>query len=154
METLHIQHVDELESVVDTVLEKLSTQRVAGKSSVLALSGDLGAGKTTFMQVFAKKLGVTESVISPTYVIMKRYELTTGTPYTTLVHMDVYRIEDIREMEPLHFSEVQNDADAVICIEWAEKIKELLPEHTVYMHIESTGEESRSITLSEYGKEN
>ena len=75
METLHISHVEELDAVAIIALGKLARVHVTGQTPVLALSGDLGAGKTTFMQAFARQLHISESVISPTYVIMKRYKI-------------------------------------------------------------------------------
>lgn len=150
METLHITHESELENVAVMVLRKLATIFSQGKTPVLALSGDLGAGKTTFMQFFAKQLHIEEVVTSPTYVIMKKYDIDEGSTevFSSLIHMDVYRIEDLDEMRVLRFNELLAEPAAVICIEWAEKIKPLLPDHTLYMHIESTGEQSRTITFS------
>jgi tRNA threonylcarbamoyladenosine biosynthesis protein TsaE len=152
METLHIETVEELDGVAIIALGKLCTIYNEGKTPVLAISGDLGAGKTTFMQAFAKQLGITESVISPTYVIMKRYVVPEEDVevFKTLVHMDVYRIDDVSEMSPLRFEEVLAEEGSVVCIEWAEKIMELLPPHTLSMNIESTGENSREITFSNH----
>lgn len=150
METLHIAHENDLEGVAIIVLGKLVTILSQGKTPVLALSGDLGAGKTTFMQVFAKQLHIEEIVTSPTYVIMKKYDVEEGAIeiFKSLIHLDVYRIEALDEMRVLRLNELLTEPYAVICIEWAEKIKELLPNHTIYMQIESTGEQSRTITFS------
>lgn len=150
METLHITDESELGGIAIIALGKLAAITSTGKTPVLALSGDLGAGKTTFIQFLAKELHIEEIVTSPTYVIMKRYEVQDDSVeiFKELVHLDVYRIEDQDEMRVLRFKEVFQEKDSVICIEWAEKIKELLPEHTLYMHIESTNEQSRTITFS------
>ena len=67
------------------VLKKLKTKNTA---TVVALSGDLGAGKTTFVQALGKELGVTETMQSPTYVLMKKYEIKKALPFKTLVHID------------------------------------------------------------------
>ncbi len=150
METLHITHERELEGVAIIVHGMFAAIFKQGKTPVLALSGDLGAGKTTFMQFFAKELHIEEIVTSPTYVIMRRYEVPEDAVeiFKELVHLDVYRIEDLDEMRVLCFTQLLEQKNIVICIEWAEKIKPLLPEHTLYMHIESTGEQSRTITFS------
>ena len=150
METLHITGVQELEGVAIIALGKLVQVHTSGETPVLALSGDLGAGKTTFMQALSQQLHITEPVISPTYVIMKRYQIPEEAAeiFNTLVHIDAYRIEDIDEMRVLGFQEVLHEPKTVVCIEWAEKIQKLLPAHTVYMSIEITGEESREITFS------
>ncbi len=150
METLHITDERELEGIAIIALGKLAAIALQGKTPVLAITGDLGAGKTTFMQKFAKELHIEDTVTSPTYVIMKRYEVHDDTieMFKTLIHLDVYRIESIDEMRVLRFEELLQEQGAVVCIEWAEKIKELLPEHTLYMEIVSTGEQSRTITFS------
>lgn len=150
METLHITDESELEGIAIIALGKLVTVAHQGKTPVLALEGNLGAGKTTFMQKFAKELHIEDTVTSPTYVIMKRYEVQDDTIeiFKTLIHLDVYRIESIDEMRVLRFGELLQEQGAVVCIEWADKIKELLPEHTLYMEIQSTGEQSRTITFS------
>jgi tRNA threonylcarbamoyladenosine biosynthesis protein TsaE len=117
---------------------------------VVTLSGDLGAGKTACVQAFAKALGITETVISPTYVIMKNYSIphseTCG--WSTLVHIDAYRIEDEVEMEVLGFRDILNDQKAIVCIEWPERIPGLLPKPTVHIAIEQAGETRREVTLS------
>jgi len=150
MEKLHIKGLEELDALANTVLGMLALSRKENKTSVLAISGDLGAGKTTFMQAFAKQLQIEEPVISPTYVIMKKYavEEESNALFQTLIHMDVYRIETIDEMRPLRFEELLELPDTVMCIEWAEKIKELLPAHTLYMGIKITGENSREILFT------
>jgi tRNA threonylcarbamoyladenosine biosynthesis protein TsaE len=147
METLHIESETDLESVTLVALRLLSDSKIENQASVLALTGDLGAGKTAFTKTLAKVLGVTDVVTSPTFVIMKQYQTDGTALFDELVHIDAYKIEDCDEMRPLRFSEVLQRKDSVVCIEWAEKIKPLLPEHTLYMHIKSTGEQSRTITF-------
>ena len=152
METLHIQHESELGIVVEKTLELLDEKKHKGQASVLVLTGDLGAGKTTFTKLLGRELGVEEEIASPTFVIMKRYRLDTDTQTTAsfvqFVHIDAYRVEDIDEMRPLRFAEVLQESDTLICIEWGEKIKELLPPHTLTLDIEITSEASRTITFS------
>jgi tRNA threonylcarbamoyladenosine biosynthesis protein TsaE len=151
METLHIEDEQGLENVVNRVLEILESRNVEDSASVLALSGTLGAGKTTFTQILAKKLRITDVVNSPTYVIMKKYECADDDTslFTNLYHIDAYRIEDQDEMRVLGFEKILKEPDALVCIEWGERIKELLPTHTVYMHIDvGESETGRTITLS------
>lgn len=148
MEKLEIMHESELVGVAQSVLQLLAAKRIKNTASVLALHGDLGAGKTTFMQTLARLLHIEETVISPTYVIMKKYTLPEDAEhFNVLVHIDAYRIEDIDEMRVLRFEEVLAEKDTIICIEWAEKIADLLPGHTVHMDIKINGE-GRVITLS------
>ena len=140
MKRWEIETPEELTGVAAEVLTLL--QQTTEKARVLALHGDLGAGKTTFVQAIAKLLGVTEVVTSPTFVVMKRY---VGTP-ETLIHIDSYRIEDIDEMRVLGFQALLQEKKTIICIEWAERIAELLPQDTLHLTFTIEGNK-RQLTL-------
>ncbi len=147
MEKLEITDEKELSLLASKLLEILAEKKPEESAAVLALHGDLGAGKTSFVKALALVLGITEVVTSPTFVIMKLYQAEETEVFAKLAHIDAYRIEDIDEMRVLRFEEVLAEKDTIICIEWAEKIKELLPAHTVHMNIE-INDESRVITIS------
>lgn len=115
-------------------------------AKVLALSGDLGAGKTTFMQALALAAGVSEMVTSPTFVIMKQYTLPQSDQF--LVHIDAYRIESPDEMRVLGLPELLKDPRAVVCIEWAERIAELLPSDVLTLTFAVTASGERTLTIS------
>lgn len=123
----------------------LATLNLEVGATVLALHGDLGAGKTTFVQTLARSLGVTETVTSPTFVIMKQYG-TNSAQFTTLIHIDAYRIETDDEMRPLRFAELLAQPQTLICVEWAERIQTLLPKGTVHISLVLNQDESRTIT--------
>lgn len=113
---------------------------------VLALYGDLGAGKTTFVQALAKTLGVTDVVPSPTFILLREY--TTTDPYITeLIHIDAYRLEDPAEIKTLAFDTVLKKQNALICVEWADRIEPLLPEGTLRLHFSHQKENERVITF-------
>ncbi len=95
----------------------------ARKGEIYCLSGDLGVGKTVFTQGFAKGLGISEAVNSPTFTIVQVYEGTKMPFY----HFDVYRIADIDEMEEIGYEDYFY-GEGVCLVEWAELIDELLPE--------------------------
>jgi len=149
MEKMVIGSESVLIEVAHQVLQKLNARARTEAATVLALSGDLGAGKTTFVQMLGTLLRVREDITSPTFVIMKIYQLDaqTDSPFTELIHIDAYRIEVLDEMRVIGFSELLQKGNTLICIEWAEKIKELLPADTLCMHIAIEGE-SRVVTLS------
>ncbi len=92
------------------------------KSGVIALIGELGAGKTTFAAGFAKGLGIKEKIISPTFVLIRQHKI----PNTkrTLYHVDLYRLETVN-IKGLGLKEIFLDPDAVILIEWADKLEKL-----------------------------
>ena len=143
--TYTITDESELAPIAVELVALLKEREADGSAAVLALHGDLGAGKTTFMQTLAQTLGVSEAVTSPTFVVMKKYT-TSDDRFTQLVHIDAYRIEDVDEMRPLQFDAELADEGSIIGIEWAEKIAPALPERTVHITFTPT-ETSRTITI-------
>lgn len=124
---------------------------------ILALYGDLGSGKTTFVQGLAKGLGIKKRIISPTFVISRQYkipthlgggEATTSTPArcNAFYHIDLYRIENKRDLEGLGLEEIINDLQNIVVIEWAEKIKHLLSERRIDIYFEYIDENRRRIS--------
>lgn len=100
---------------------------------VVALVGDLGAGKTTFAQGFAKALGIKNRMTSPTFLIFRTYELKAKN-FHSFFHMDAYRIDNPKELKPLGFKDALKDPGHIFLIEWADKIKEILPKDTIWVH--------------------
>ena len=121
----------------------------ADTTRVIALHGDLGAGKTTFVQQLGQVLGVTDPITSPTFTIMNRYE-TSHTVWHTLLHMDAYRIEEIAELTPLHFNELLTKPNTIFCIEWAELIADALPVYTTHLTLSTGVHEDRSVTITSH----
>lgn len=126
-------------------------------AAIVCLSGDLGAGKTTFSQQVAKILNIHEVVNSPTFVIQKNYTIGQGVvslvggsgvsqfPYKNFIHIDAYRLEDAGEMEKLKFFEIIADPENLIFIEWPERIAKILPKQAIFLKFESVDENSRKI---------
>lgn len=103
----------------------LKSRPKMAKGLVLAFSGDLGSGKTTFIQGFLKGLGVKNKVTSPTFVIMKHYK--------HAYHIDCYRLRKPAELIDIGFKELLNKPKSIFLIEWAEKIKRILPKDTIWL---------------------
>lgn len=128
---------------------KLGENAVPGQ--VFALTGDLGVGKTVFTQGMAKGLGIEEPVSSPTFTIVQIYD----EGRLPFYHFDVYRIGDIEEMEEIGFEDYVM-GDGVSLIEWADLIREILPEKRTEIRIEKDLEQGfdyRRITIRETGKQ-
>jgi tRNA threonylcarbamoyladenosine biosynthesis protein TsaE len=151
METFiyNITSVTDLTRVTETVLAHARMRAVASphQATVCAFSGDLGTGKTTFIQSLARSLGVAEIVTSPTFVVMKQYE-TSDETFAELVHIDAYRIEDVDEMRPLGFSALLLQPRTLICIEWAERVATLLPADAIVISLELHPDETRTLTIT------
>lgn len=114
---------------------------------VFCLDGDLGVGKTVFSKGFANGLGIKSMITSPTFAIVCTYD---ESEYT-FNHFDVYRMNDIDELEDIGFSEYFDDKNSVTLIEWGGLFKNYLPYNTVFILIEkdlSKGEDYRKITIS------
>jgi tRNA threonylcarbamoyladenosine biosynthesis protein TsaE len=134
-------------SVLAAELLLMAKNQMSEGATILALHGDLGAGKTTFVQALGKSLGVTEQITSPTFTIMKGYE-TTSADFEHLIHMDAYRIDDIAELGPLRFSEILATPKTLFCIEWAEKIKEALPVSVINLTLAVADENTRTVHIA------
>ncbi len=141
------KNMKEFKTYSDQETKKLAA-RLAGKmkSGVIALSGQLGAGKTTFVQGFAKSLGIKEKVISPTFIIVRQHKIP-GTK-KMLYHIDLYRMEDQKQIQDLGLKDLFNNSNNLVLVEWAERAKELIPSDATWISFENLGGESRSITLA------
>jgi tRNA threonylcarbamoyladenosine biosynthesis protein TsaE len=136
----------QLKGVAERALALLRERNVKGHATLLTLEGDLGAGKTTFVQALAQALGVEETVQSPTYVLMKSYKLS-DKQFERLVHIDAYRLSDASEFEALNPSEFLLDEKALVVVEWPERIEGALPESDLKLRFsaEDTGDGERYI---------
>ena len=114
-------------------------------NGLIALTGELGTGKTTFVQGFAKGLGITEKIISPTFVLIRHHGFGKD---RTLFHIDLYRLEDSLNIKELGLEEIWSNPKNLVLIEWAEKIEKLLPENALKIKIEKRENNARLITLS------
>lgn len=108
---------------------------------VVALTGELGAGKTCFTQGLARGLGVTGRAVSPTFVLINEYR-----GRLPVHHVDAYRTESLTELLDLGLEELFA-GDGVTIVEWADKLLPLLPADAIHVHIEGLGDEPRTITI-------
>ena len=116
--------------------------KLVESGDIICLIGDLGAGKTSFTKAFALGLEVEDYVTSPTFTIIQEYE-----GRLPLYHFDVYRIEDLREMEDIAYEEYFY-GDGVCVIEWAQIIKDLLPKNYLQIEIKHMDIEKREICFT------
>ncbi len=117
---------------MQNIARELLKGGVGEAATILGLSGDLGAGKTTFTQQLAGLLGVKEDVTSPTFVIEKVYNLPEPTLYgfKKLIHIDAYRLDSGAELLSLGFKELLVSPHNLIIIEWPERVADVLPSGT------------------------
>lgn len=117
--------------------------KVLESGDVVALYGELGSGKTTFTQGLAKGLGIKNRIISPTFVIVRNYDL----GIINFYHIDLYRMENIKDLEGLGIEEVINDKNNIVVIEWAEKLQNLLPKKRIDIKFVYEKDDARKIVF-------
>ena len=135
-------HISTSEEETEALGAALARELAPG--SIVLLCGDLGAGKTVFSRGFARGLGVTEPVSSPTYTIVQEYELPTG---NRLYHMDLYRIADERAALGFGVDEFLSEPGSLSLVEWPERIKGLLPDTTIRVELTHRSENEREIRI-------
>ena len=121
--------------------ERLAARLGAG--DVVALSGELGAGKTCFVQGLVRGLGATTAATSPTFVLVNEYR-----GRLPVHHVDVYRTQSLIELLDLGLEELIA-GNGVTLVEWADRCEPLLPPRAIRVHIEGVGDEPRRITITE-----
>ncbi|HEY4507201.1 MAG TPA: tRNA (adenosine(37)-N6)-threonylcarbamoyltransferase complex ATPase subunit type 1 TsaE [Candidatus Paceibacterota bacterium] len=139
--------VKSTQKIATEIARKTMENRLGSSAVVVALEGELGAGKTTFVKAFAKYLGVRSHITSPTFVIMKNYKLKSKS-YKLLVHIDAYRLRDYRDLLPLGIEEIISNPENIVLIEWAERVSKILPKKYIKIHIDHIDNNSRKITLN------
>mgnify|MGYP001601651935 CR=1 FL=1 len=138
--------VYELPYFVGNVLSALAILPEKHTATLVTLKGELGSGKTTFVQEFARKLGIKEQIQSPTYVLMKSYPFLGERTsfgrlrrYSRLIHIDAYRLESPKEFATLRPEEFLNDKTALVLFEWPEKAGGLLPKPDIALTFSAEG---------------
>ena len=125
--------------------EEILKVKNPSRAVVLALEGDLGSGKTTFVQGVAKGLQIRFRIVSPTFVIIKRYEFQNR--QRNFYHIDCYRVKG-RELVSLGFKEVIKHPRNVVAIEWADRILGILPKDVIKVRFEYFGKDIRKISFN------
>jgi tRNA threonylcarbamoyladenosine biosynthesis protein TsaE len=132
---------DELDTM--ELAENIESEKFPGM--VICLDGELGSGKTVFVKGFAKSLGITDNITSPTFNIVKTYE----NGEMVLNHMDVYRLEEVDDT--IAFNDYFM-SDSVTIIEWADLIKDKLPDERLEIKFKVIDENTRVLVLKPYGQ--
>ena len=99
---------------------------------ILGLEGELGSGKTTFVQGFIRGLGIKKRTVSPTFIIFRRLAIKRG-KFKNLYHVDAYRIKNPKELLRIGFRDVLDSPENIVVIEWADIIKKILPKNIYHL---------------------
>lgn len=126
-------------------IAKTLAQELQG-NEVICLVGDLGGGKTTFVQGLALGLGIKEKITSPSFVLIKKYQI--AKKHRLLFHIDCYRLKRPQDILDLGFEEIISQKNALVVIEWADKIKKILPKKRLEIKFVYAGKNKRKIIFS------
>lgn len=150
MLTLKSKSPQETQEIAKDLVEKIFYQKTVTGAVVLALEGELGAGKTQFTKGFAKALGIKNHITSPTFVLMKRYTIPSRQSLISrdyLYHIDAYRLKDYRDLEALGVRELIKDQTNILLIEWSDRVKTILPKKYINIHIDHIDKNTRKIEI-------
>ncbi len=121
---------------------------------VICLYGDLGYGKTTFVQGFARGLGIKKKILSPTFIIVRTYEIKNKKENRKMInniknfyHVDLYRITDEREISDLGLVDMMDNPENIVLIEWPEKLGKFLPKRRIDVRFEYIDENKRKLEI-------
>ncbi len=168
---------EETQAVAAELVARLAArQGIMGTATVVTLSGELGAGKTTFMQGVARALGVDAHITSPTFVIQKTYDLArvpdpsldqheathtdahednagddrAGLAFDRMIHIDAYRLESTLELASLGWYEQLTNPKNIIFMEWPEMVASAVPDRAIEVRFEVHDETGRTITITDF----
>ncbi len=138
----------ETKKIAEDFAKNILKRGFCKKALVLALIGDLGSGKTTFLQGFAKGLRIKEKILSPSFVILKRFQVSSF-KFQDFYHFDCYRIQKPKEILDLGFKEIVSGPKNIVAIEWADRLSRVLPKNTITLSFDFLDKKTRKITISE-----
>ncbi len=122
----------------------LLSKKADNKAILIGLKGELGGGKTTLIQGMAQGLGIETKILSPTFVIMKNFAVS---PRKRFYHLDVYRISKSAQMKTLQFKDIINNPNNIVMIEWANLIKDIMPNNTIWIEFKVKNISTRNIKM-------
>ena len=127
-------------------LAKELTRKRSGKALVVALEGELGAGKTTFIKGFTKALGIREKVLSPTFVLIHKHKTING-DFENLYHIDAYRLDSEKDLSKLDIKDIFANPKNIVLIEWADRVKKIIPKNATWIRFDHLEKNKRRITI-------
>jgi len=126
--------------------KKILKEKKGTRAQILALQGELGGGKTTFLQGFARGLGIKKRILSPTFLILKKFKVQSP-DFKFFYHIDCYRIKNVKEILDLGFRKIVSDSKNIVAVEWADNILKILPKDTIFITLTFNNKNKRNITI-------
>ena len=137
---------DQTREIGQKLGQKILKTKSKKSALIIGLEGELGGGKTTFLQGFAKGLGIKDKILSPTFVILKKFKLAEDKKFQYFFHIDCYRIQKPKELLDLGFEEIISNPQNIIVIEWVERVKKILSKDILSIKFKFINEKKREIT--------
>lgn len=143
------QSAEETQAAAEILAQEILKERKKGRGAlVVGLAGDLGSGKTTFIQGLAKGLAIKEQVNSPSFVLIKKYLIKKpASRFLNFYHIDCYRLDSQKDLLDLGFKEIISQPENLVAIEWADKVRKILPVGRIDLKFEMLGEGERKIII-------
>lgn len=126
--------------------KQISPAKNKSRALVIGLKGDLGGGKTTFLQGLAAGMGIKEKILSPTFVIMRKFKIPNAN-FLYFYHIDCYRLKNLKDLSGLGFLEVISDPKNIVAVEWPEIASDILPTDAIKINFKFISESEREITI-------
>jgi tRNA threonylcarbamoyladenosine biosynthesis protein TsaE len=156
MEILTINS-EQTKKVGEILAEEILKLPFKNEALILGLRGELGGGKTTFLQGFARGLGIKKRILSPTFLIFKKFKIPSvkripsknkkDSRFHSFYHIDCYRIKKEKGILNLGFKEIISDPKNIIAVEWADKIEEIMPQNTIWIKFGFMNRNRREIVI-------
>ena len=139
---------EETQKCAERIVQALAQIKgTRGTGTIVALQGNLGAGKTVFVKGVAQALGIKETVTSPTFVIEKKYILSDQASWKNLIHIDAYRLESEEELDTVDWNYIATDPSNLIMLEWPEQVGRGVPDRAVWIEFEVVDDSTRILRI-------
>jgi tRNA threonylcarbamoyladenosine biosynthesis protein TsaE len=146
MEKFITKSPKETERLGEKIGKRIFQVKLKKQAQIITLEGDLGGGKTTFLKGLAKGLGIKEKILSPTFLLIRKFQIP-STKFQNFYHIDCYRIKKPREILKLGFRKIVKNPQNIVAIEWAERIRGILPRKVLKIKFKILGKKKREILI-------
>jgi len=141
---------NQTKKIGEVLAKKILKTHLRKGAFIIGLEGDLGGGKTTFLQGFARGLGIKEKILSPTFVIMKKFKIrvdscSNSRRFVYFYHIDCYRIQKPKEILDLGFREIISSPKNIVAVEWSDRIRKILPRGILILKFEFIDKNKRRV---------
>jgi len=136
--------LNQTKKIGEILAKEILSSPLKNSAFTIGLEGDLGGGKTTFLQGFAKGLGIKERVLSPTFVLMKKFSTS---KFRNFYHIDCYRIKNKKEIMNLGFQKIISNPKNIVAIEWVDRIEKIIPQNTIWIIFKFIDKNKREIVI-------